>query len=144
MWKSLIEGLGKDCRFVPQANDSEISEVEDRLSISLPDPLKGCLLESNGIFGEYDLGLVWSVERIIATNTEFRGNKDFSELYMPFDSLLFFADAGNGDQFFFPIQNGKVRREDIFIWSHEDDSRNWVAPSLQKYIEWWVEGKINV
>ena len=144
MWKSLVEGLGKDCRFEPQASKSEMAEAENRLSISLPESLKECLFESNGVFGEYDLGLVWPVERIISTNIEFRGNTDFSELYMPFDSLLFFADAGNGDQFFFPIQNGKIRRDDIFVWSHEDDSRNWIAPSMQKYIEWWVEGKINV
>jgi hypothetical protein len=144
MWKSLVEGLGKECRFEPQAKNSEIAEAEAKLNIALPDALKACLLESNGVFGEYDLGLVWPVERIISTNIEFRENTEFSELYMPFDSMLFFADAGNGDQFFFPLQGSKVRRNDVFVWNHEDDSRNWVAPSMQKYIEWWVGGKINV
>lgn len=144
MWKSLVEGLGKECRFESQASNFEISEAESKLNVAFPDSLKACLLESNGVFGEYDLGLVWPVERIISTNIEFRENTEFSELYMPFDSMLFFADAGNGDQFFFPLQSSRVRRNDVFVWSHEDDSRNWVAPSMQKYIEWWIEGKINV
>jgi hypothetical protein len=63
---------------------------------------------------------------------------------MPFDNLLFFADAGNGDQFAFPIQAGEVRRPDVFCWNHEDDSRIWVAPSLEKYLEWWLTGKLTV
>jgi len=144
MWKSLVESLGKECRFEAQATKPEVSEAEAKLNIAFPEVLKDCLYETNGVFGEYDLGLVWSLERIISTNIEFRNNSEFSDLYMPFDSLLFFADAGSGDQFFFPIQNGVIRRDDIFVWNHEDDSRNWVAASLQKYIEWMIEGKINV
>ena len=33
---------------------------------------------------------------------------------MPFDHLLFFADAGNGDQFAFPIVADGVVRQDIY------------------------------
>ncbi|WP_162255066.1 hypothetical protein [Paenibacillus sp. Soil522] len=35
----------------------------------------------------------------------------------------FFADAANGDQFAFPILNGKIVKKDIYVWNHEDDSR---------------------
>jgi len=63
---------------------------------------------------------------------------------MPFDSLLFFADAGNGDHFSYPIQSGIIQKSDIFVWSHEDDSRTWVAPSLEKYLEWCLTGKMKV
>ena len=58
MWKSLVESLGKECRFEPQANNSEITEAEAKLNVAFPDALRSCLLESNGVFGEYDLGLV--------------------------------------------------------------------------------------
>jgi len=64
------------------------------------------------------------VERIAADNVGFRSNADFRELYMPFDPLLFFADAGNGDQFAFPRT---PPRDEVFVWDHEDDSRRWVA-----------------
>ena len=61
-----------------------------------------------------------------------------------FDPLLFFADAGNGDQFAFVITAGKIRRPDIFAWDHENDSRTWVAPSLAKYLEWWLSGDLKL
>lgn len=63
-------------------------------------------MESDGIEGEYDLGLIWLLDRIVEDNLFFRGHTDFKELYMPFDCLLFFADAGDGDQFAFPIHAG--------------------------------------
>jgi hypothetical protein len=63
---------------------------------------------------------------------------------MPFDSFLFFGDAGNGDQFAFTICGGIVRRPDVFAWDHENDSRSWVAPSLRSYLDWWLTGKITL
>ncbi len=100
--------------------------------------------ETNGAFGAYGLGLVWSVERVVRENLFFRLHPDFQELYMPFDCLLFFGDAGNGDQFAFAITGGKIRRDDIFVWDHETDSRTWVAPGLSTYLEWWLTGKLTV
>jgi hypothetical protein len=64
----------------------------------LPRQLAELLLECDGVTGEHDLGLVWPVERVKKDNLEFRSDPDFASLYMPFDPLLFFADAGNGDQ----------------------------------------------
>jgi hypothetical protein len=45
------------------------------------------------------------------TTSRSAANTDFKELYMPFDCLLFFADAGNGDQFGYPICDGVIRRD---------------------------------
>lgn len=60
---------------------------------------------------------------------------------MPFDPLLFFGDAGNGDQFAFRLVSG-LRDKDIYVWNHENDSRTWVGPSLSRYLEWWADGRI--
>ena len=100
-------------------------------------------MESNGVLGAYGLRLIWTVEEIIKRNIEMRTGSIYHECYMPFDNLLFFADAGNGDQFGFRILQGKIKRSNVFAWNHEDDSRMWVAPSLQLYIEWWLTGKIH-
>jgi hypothetical protein len=142
MWKEIIRSNSEDCAFNSPVNEKLFVEFKDSLDIELPRSLKSCLIESNGVLGEYGLGLIWSIDKIIHENLSFRSNEDFKELYMPFDHVLFFADAGNGDQFFYPIQNGEIRRDDVFSWNHEDDSRCWVAPSLEKYIEWWLSGKI--
>jgi hypothetical protein len=144
MWKSLIETLEQEAEFSAPVSKAQIDNAEAKLNITFPQALKDCLLESNGILGKYGLDLIWSIEQIVSTNVEFRANEDFKELYMPFDSLFFFADAGNGDQFAFPIQAGEIRRPDIFVWNHEDDSRTWIAPNLEKYVVWLLEGKISV
>lgn len=137
MWKQLIEALTPDREFGPPALWVEVTLAEETLGIKFPDDLRNLLFESNGVQGEYGLGLIWPLERIVTDNASFR-------TYMPFDSLLFFADAGNGDQFAFPIQNGSINRLDVFAWNHEDDSRTSVASSLAKYLEWWLNGTIKL
>jgi hypothetical protein len=84
------------------------------------------------------------LERIVSDNLRFRAYPDFRELDMPFDHLLFFADAGNGDQFAHAICAGTVRRPDVFVWNHEDDSRSWVAPDIYTYLKWWLSGTLTV
>jgi len=123
------------------ATESDLLSAEDTLGIRLPQQLRRYLLKSDGMDDEYGFAIVWPLERIVRDNQLFRTNADFKELYMPFDCLLFFAEAGNGDQFAFPIQSGEIRRDDVFLWNHEDDSRTWVAPSLEAYIEWRLAGK---
>jgi hypothetical protein len=114
------------------------------LGVALPPELRALLIESNGVQGMHSFDLIWSTDRILHDNLEFRASADFKELYMPFDPLLFFADAGNGDQFAFVILNNLVRRRDIFAWNHENDSRMWVAPSLERYLEWVANGTISL
>jgi hypothetical protein len=144
MWRDFIQSLSSDCKFSSPSAFASLDAAQSNLAIEFPDELRALLAESNGVLGKYGLGLVWPVERIVSDNLRFRANADFRELYMPFDCLLFFADAGNGDQFAFSICAGSIRREDVFAWNHEDDSRSWVAPSLRTYLEWWVGGRIKL
>ncbi|WP_417392189.1 SMI1/KNR4 family protein [Gimesia sp.] len=133
-WTDQILKLCSDAEFFPGAKRHEIQQAESELGVSLPADLASLLQESNGIGDEYGLGLIWPLKHIVRENIEFRENPDFPELYMPFDHLLFFADAGNGDQFAYPIQDGEIRRSDVFVWNHEDDSRTWFAASLKEYL----------
>jgi hypothetical protein len=144
MWKELIQRLTSNCEFAPSAASLQIAEAEQVLGVEFPEQLRTLLLETNGVTGQYGLGLVWPVERIEADNLSFRSNASFRSLYMPFDPLLFLGDAGNGDQFAFALNAGVIRRPDVFVWNHEDDSRSWVAPSLHKYLEWWLTGQIKL
>jgi SMI1-KNR4 cell-wall len=144
MWRELVEHLSPEHTFHPGASETQLRTVEGSLRFALPEDLRELLLESDGVLGEHDLGLVWSLGRIDADNRKFRTHPGFRELYMPFDALLFFADAGNGDQFAFATLDGVVRKPDVFAWDHEDDSRRWVAPSLRAYLEWWLTGRIRL
>ena len=144
MWKELLESLSSECEFNPSATPEAIAEGEISLSATFPEELRTILGESDGVYGEYKLGLLWPLEQIVQDNLMFRSHEEFPELYMPFESLLFFCDDGGGDQFAFTVLAGKVRKPDIFVWNHEDDSRTWVAPSLKVFYEWWLTGKLNV
>jgi hypothetical protein len=144
MWKELVHKHCADCQFADPASGAQLTQLQNALSVPLPDELRQLLLESDGVHGVYGVDLVWSAERIRKDNLTFRSNRDFRHQYMPFDHLLFFADAGNGDQFAFTVLAGEVRKPDVFVWNHEDDSRVWVAPSLAKYLEWWLTGRIKV
>jgi len=135
MWREAIETLAPGCTFAAPATPARCAEVAAALGAALPADLQALLLESNGVEDPYGPGLIWPVEQIVADNLAYRRDPDFAVLFMPFDSLLFFADAGNGDLFAFAITAGAVRRPDIYLWSHETDSRTWVAPVLHRYLE---------
>ncbi|MGN6134612.1 MAG: SMI1/KNR4 family protein [Aureliella sp.] len=144
MWRDFISNLTTNVTFAPPVAQAEIAEAENTLAVQFPDQLRSLLQESNGVLGEYELGLVWDLERIREDNLRFRNNELFADIYMPFDHLLFFADAGNGDQFAFPIQNGTIHRQDVFVWDHECDDRRWVAGSLMRYIQGWLDGTLTL
>lgn len=142
VWRRLIRNAAFGCEFNPPAADAEIESAERSLNVVLPAALSAFLRETDGASAEYDEGLLWPVGRILRVNLEFRSSEDFAALYMPFDPLLFFAGEESGDQYAFAITGGEIKRTDVFIWEHETDSRRWVAPSLEKYVEWRLDGKI--
>ncbi|MBV7562190.1 SMI1/KNR4 family protein [Pseudomonas sp. sia0905] len=144
MWQEFFEKHSGAITTRTGASEVDIQAAERALGVKFPSDLQNFLLVSDGLEGEYGLDLVWSLNRIVSDNLNFRGNNEFKELYMPFNCLLFFGDAGNGDQFAFPIQADVIRRDDVFVWNHENDSRTWAAPSLPKYLEWWLSGKLTV
>ena len=73
-------------------------------------------------------------------NIRFRTDAELAQLYMPFDPVLFFADAGNGDQFALILP--PVDRDDVFTWNHEDNSRTWGAANVEMYLRWWASGSL--
>jgi hypothetical protein len=142
MWRELIQAVCAECKCAPPAAEEVLTELETALGVAVPPELRALWLEANGVGDQYGDG-IWSVEQTIRDNLEFRSYPEQNDLYMPFDHLLFFAGAGNGDQFFFPIQaDGGIHRPDIFVWDHETDSRKWVAGNLERWVEQWYAGKL--
>src|ERR1700743_3665871 len=91
MWCEKVQALTKDAVFTNGANEQLLAELESKLDVSLPDGLKALLLESDGVFGQFGLGLIWPTARILSDNLNFRKNSQFADLYMPFGCLLFFC-----------------------------------------------------
>ncbi|MDA1679151.1 SMI1/KNR4 family protein [Bacillus cereus group sp. TH152-1LC] len=143
MWKNTIRSISPNLSFKNPATEDELTEVQKNLQVELPNDFYQLLPETNGVAGEYG-DFIWSTSKIKTENMNMRNIVDFKDLYMPFDCLLFIADGGNGDLFGYSILNGIVQREDIYVWNHENDSRTWVAPSLETFMKWWESGKITI
>jgi len=156
-WRSIITesyntGISEDVSpvFRDPVDPLIIERAEQQLHVKLPEALITLYQESNGVINnlnykgkDIETGyFLWPLERVITENLHLRSWSEFKNMYMPFENLLFFADAGNGDLFAFVILNGSIWKQDVFSWNHEDDSRNWVAPSLQTFIDWRRKGKI--
>ena len=138
----LIERIAAwgEATFSQPASNEDLAAAATALGSALPQQLSELLSETNGVEGEYGLGLVWEVGRIAKDNAWFRTNDDYRELYMPFDGLVFFADAGNGDQFGISLAGN----HEIYVWDHEDDSRTWAAPTVMGYLENWMTGRLKL
>lgn len=144
MWKNYIEKISKEYHFKAPATNSEITLIKKELNIELPKKLLNLLNETNGVFDKFDCPLIWSTGKIVEDNLFFRNFDDYKDIYMPFDNLMFFSDGGNGDLFGFAILNGSIQKEDIYVWNHEDDSRTWIASSLEDFIKGWITSEISI
>jgi hypothetical protein len=117
--------------------------MEQALGSQLAVDLRGLLNETDGVVGEDGVGVIWPSARIRDDNLHVRGSADLAALYMRFDSLLFFGDAGNGDQFAFRVLSNETG-PDVYVWDHESDNRVWVARDLRGYIDGRLTGAIRV
>jgi len=142
MWKDYICTISKDYSFRPPVSNTEIIQIKEELNVELPKKLFELFNETNGVFDSFGCPLIWSTSQIIKDNLFFRNFGDYKDIYMPFDHLLFFSDNGCGDLFGYKILNGSIQTEDIYVWNHEDDSRIWVASSLEVFIKGWITGEI--
>ncbi|MCM3790062.1 SMI1/KNR4 family protein [Domibacillus indicus] len=144
MWKNYIKTISKEYHFTAPATNAEITLIKEKLNVELPPNLLNLYNETNGVFDEHGYPLIWSTGQIVEDNLFFRNFEDYRDIYMPFDHLLFFSGAGNGDLFGFAILNGNIQKGDIYVWGHKDDSRTWIAASLEEFIKGWITGEITI
>ncbi|MBI3966981.1 MAG: SMI1/KNR4 family protein [Chloroflexi bacterium] len=140
LWRDLIHDLNPEWRPGVPASGEDFVAGEATLGVGLPEELVGLLREKDGVRDVFGAYLIWPARRIRDDNVAFRSSADFHELYMPFDSLLFFGETGGGDQVAYAITGGQIRKPDIYLWDHETDSRVMVAPSLWAFLEHWKDG----
>jgi len=142
MWIEYIKSISDDFEFSKATTEQALSKAEATLGLTLPTGLRELLKETNGVEQRSTyLLFILSVERIEKDNLELR-HAQALESYMPLNNFLFFADAGNGDKFGFPVSRDGNIKKDIFTWNHENDSRSWCAPSLKTFIRWWQAGRV--
>jgi hypothetical protein len=136
MWRELIETLNDQSAdpdptlefFAPTSFD-QVRYAEQMLDTAFPEELTQLLLETNGIQLAYGMGFVWSIDEIIQSNLAKRRDNT------AYEAALFFADAGNGDQYYYEVATGRSQSTNIHYWKHKTNDTLWVADSLRQYIE---------
>ena len=153
--KELIRRNDGKFGFNEPVTEGMLTELKERFGLTqLPEELEALYGQTNGVndfvyiesVDEFILSeeFIWSVERVIETNTFNRTSAIYKNIYKSFDNLFFFADSGCGDHFGFEAVNGTFERTDVYLWDHEDDTRVWVAPNMKAFIEGSVNGTIKV
>jgi hypothetical protein len=114
-------------RVAPAADEGVVREDEEALGLRFSRSLRGLYAQTNGLHDEWGYAYVLPVAELKELNLEFRSR--YSDVYMPFDALVIFGQQGFGDLFFQPaVPEGDNH---VFIWDHDDDSRQWYAESVQ-------------
>lgn len=129
MWRVKILELNRDNPFAtlnPPATETQLSNISSTFKLTVPDELEALLKEVNG-----DGSTFLSTELIIKDNLSLRK----LDWCMPLDVFLFFAENGCGDYFGYSIKKNGEIDNNIFMWDHESDSRNWVSNGLAHFIE---------
>jgi len=140
MWREIAMKFDSGCTFASPAPRSVLAEARTSLGCALPKELASLWKETNGVMDEYGNEIVSPIEIATAWNVDFRMRRRFRTLYMPFDHLLFFGALGNGSLAAYRILDGKIRDQDIYVWNHENDSRTWVSPDLERYFDVYFMG----
>jgi hypothetical protein len=131
--------------FKPPATAQDIEGIASVIGRPLPDELVDLLRETDGIVGKWGVHLVCPAREIAQHNRGLRALPHYRELYMPFDSLLFFGEVGDGGLFGFPLLEGDgAEHPNVFVWDHENDSRTWAASNLRDYINRVLTGLIKL
>ena len=133
-WRRRLTELGARLPLAAPAERSTLAATERALALPLPAELRALLAQCDGVHDRYGTEIVWRAEELAIRNDEFRRSPEFRDLYMPFDAVLFFGDAGNGDRYFHRLLGGEVRDPDVYVWDHETDSRVWKFGGLEAFL----------
>ncbi|MFP7736674.1 SMI1/KNR4 family protein [Priestia aryabhattai] len=134
--------MSTGCVYGEPASIEDIEVLEKLFSIQIPKELRSLLYETNGVNDSYGYSLIWSVEKIIRENLNL--GERLEDIYLPFNNLLFFADARNGDMFGYSISDRSIKQNDIYLWNHGNNEQTQIAPSLNDFVEDWISGKLSI
>ncbi|MCX6855838.1 MAG: SMI1/KNR4 family protein [Verrucomicrobia bacterium] len=131
-WRHVFAVCFPTAELVAPATQAALDVAKLTLGRHLPPDLESLLLTSDGVTVE-SVSLISSLSEIITTNIDYRVNRVRADC-MPFDHMLFFGSAYDGDMFAYPISQKDDYIDSVFIWGHEMDCREFFAYSLLDYV----------
>jgi hypothetical protein len=151
MWREFIKSLSEDTayhyEFAPPATYFQLDRIEKIFAAKLPDSLRELLLETNGVrqilhYNDERIPIgqiIWDADTIQRHNRKMRSDAAYSDFYLPFEDLLFFASP-KADSICYALQIAEgYATETVIAWSPTDDSRTEQASSLKTFLESWLK-----
>ncbi len=133
MWRTLIRSYDPEARIGARATPACLEALEITFP-QVPRELVALLCDLDGTMDGQGRALCWCAERIRDENVRMRTSPLYRECYMPFDSLLFFAEEEDGRRVGLAIISGRIAQPNVYVWDPRNDSRAWVAVSLGQYL----------
>ena len=134
-WQETITQLVPGAQMRRGASSPALATARSAVSRKLPRELAGLLKETNGVASADGSALIWPVAEIVSQNRVFRDPAQIdAQLYKPFDSLVLFGAAGNGDLFAYDTAASASPDPPIVRWDHETDERAFYARDLRQYL----------
>lgn len=146
-WQKIIEITNKQniqLQLTKSVQERQIKIAQEKLNKNFPNELKNFYLISNGL-SEYmtEIGkigeLIWNIDRLVEENCSYQNAKLYQDIYKSFENILFFGDAGNGDNFGYLVPNNI-----IISWNHENDERVIISSSLKEFVISWINNEIKI
>lgn len=133
MWRNLFETHWTECKLRDPIENSVIEKCQDELSVAVPDVLLEFYNESDGVLGPDGDFLILPMQELVDTNVDMWLNHEYEGVFMPFESLLFFAYDRTDNMFAYPILGERADSDKIYKWKRETDSRTFYANGLEQY-----------
>ena len=95
MLRNYLSSISKECEFKAPATEAEIASIKKKLNVGLPTKLADLYNQTNGVYGNYGISFIWSIEQLIRENIFLRTIHEQRDFIKPLDTFLFFSDAGN-------------------------------------------------
>jgi SUKH superfamily protein len=134
VWQTLIRSYDPEARCGAGATSAGLAALEITFSGQVPGALVGLLCVLDGALDGHGSALCWCAERIRDENVRMRTSPLYRETFMPFDSLLFFAEEEGGRRVGLAVIPGMIVQPNVYVWDPSTDSRTWIAPSLGEYL----------
>ena|SRR5690348_3568311 len=134
VWQTLIRSYDPAAQCGTGAKSAGLAALEISFAGEVPPALVELLRTLDGAFDGQGSALCWCAERIRDENLRMRTSPLYRESYMPFDSLLFFAEEECGRRVGLAVIPGMITQPNVYMWDPVNDSRTWVAASLGQYL----------
>ena len=125
-WIGYITGFWSDASLQPAVSPDDVDAAERQLGEIFPNDIRDFLIQADGVCVDSSMMCLFGIntpESFFTVQREMRESPEYSEMYQPFNNLLFFASDGMGG-FFARVREGDHWSDLVIHWDHEEDTRN--------------------